>query len=337
MAIVFPISVPDINDVLELGYDTIAVYRSPTEDGTFIEVTAPANRIALVKNQTDYRFVDDSGEPGDYYQVQYRSATSSLTSPLSPPQIGSDPALTIVSVSELKRVYLAGLDLRDPQGNEFPDSFYAWYIRSAVALVETELDSFLYPREIVDERHDFIREDYYKWILTHLEHRPVQTVHEMRLVLPTNQTVITYPTAWLNVSPNGRVMVVPGTGGTPAVALGMSAVWYPLLQGISNQIPHVFRFDYRAGHEIGRVPHSIRHLIGRIAAIGPLAIIGDLLFGPGVASNKIQLDSLLTNTESTKDAENSAFSARLRLYRTEVTRELETLRRAERGVRMVVV
>jgi hypothetical protein len=337
MAIVFPISVPDIKDVLDLGYDTIAVYRSPTEDGTFVEITNPANRVALVANQTDYRFVDDSGENGDYYRIQYRSTSSALTSPISAAQIGSDPALTIVSVSELKRVYLAGLDLRDPQGNEFPDSFYAWYIRSAVNYIETELDSYLYPRDIEDERHDFIREDYYKWILSHLDHRPVQTVREMRLVLPTNQTIITYPTEWLNVSPNGRVQVVPGAGGMPAVALGLSAVWYPLLQGITNQIPHVFRFDYRAGYEIGRVPHTIRHLVGRVAAIGPLAIIGDLLFGPGVASNKIQLDSLLTNTESTKDPQNSAFSARLRLYRTEVQRELETMRRAERGMRMVVV
>lgn len=328
------ISVPRSRDVL-VFFDRIRVYRSATIDGPYLEITAPGTRIPIVAGQSTYLFYDSGGTPTDYYVVDYFNSTTGAASPQSSPQQAlGDTVLDVLSVDELKENYLFGLPLEDDNGNQMPDSFFEFYIRSAVAYAERRLNTRLSQTIITDERHDFVRQDYNKYIWLQLKNKPLISVQQVRLVLPTNQQVISYPIEWTQPDYDAAtIQIVPGSGSTAAVALGLSALWAPIINGLTDFLPDVFRVDYTCGFVT--VPHDIKDLIGKLSSLGPLAVIGDLLFGPGVAGQSMSLDALMTNTRTTKDGQSSAFGARLRQYRTEINEMMREIRRDLQGIRMV--
>ena len=243
----------------------------------------------------------------------------------------------VLSVTEFKENYLFGLPLYDNAGNEYPDSFYEFYLNSATAYVERRLDIKLTPTVIVDEKHAFYRQDYNKFIYVQLLTKPLISVQEVRMVLPTETRVITFSNQWVRPDyDSATIEVVPGTGSITAVALGLSSLWAPIINGMMDYVPDIIRVDYTAGYPTGQVPYDIQDLVGKIASLGPLAIIGDLLLGPGVQGSTVTLDALMTNVRSTKESGQSAFSGRLRQYREDIRTDLKEIRRTLQGLRMVL-
>lgn len=243
----------------------------------------------------------------------------------------------VISVDAFKENYLFGLPLYDGNGREYPDSFFQFYIDSAVAQVERKLDIKLTPTVIVDEKHAFYRQDYNKFIYVQLFVKPLASVQEVRMVLPTETRIITFSNQWVRPDFDSATLeVVPGTGSITAVALGLSSLWAPIINGMMDYVPDIIRVDYTAGYPQGQVPNDIEELVGKIAALGPLAIIGDLLLGPGITGTTVTLDALMTNVRSTKESGQSAFSGRLRQYREDIRNELKEIRRSIQGLRMVM-
>lgn len=75
-------------------YDQIKVYRSDTEDGTYVEITTPATRIALVADQAQYEYIDTTAVTGEeWYKTAYFDSVSSLESGLSGAIQGTDRGL----------------------------------------------------------------------------------------------------------------------------------------------------------------------------------------------------------------------------------------------------
>lgn len=338
MPVTLNIAVPDIATVLTI-YDRIRVYRAPAIDGVYAEITAVGTRIPLVSGQTSYTYVDSAGTSTNYYRVSYSNSVNGLESAQSGSIQGDgDPALDVLTVEELKQNFLFGLELMDENGNEMPDSFFEFYIKSAVAYVEQQLDLAITQRTVLNERHDFHKRDYDQYLLFQLLNKPVSSVERVAMVLPTNQNIITYDPTWYNlVGEAGQLQILPGTNSTSVVALGLSGMWWPMTQGITSFLPLVFYVDYTTGFPPGQVPFNIKEVVGMLAAMGPLAVLGDILFGPGLAGNSVSLDVLMTNVKTTKDSGNSAFSARLRQYRSDSRERLRELRRYYQGVRFTVV
>lgn len=243
----------------------------------------------------------------------------------------------VLSVTEFKNNYLFGLPLYDNNGNEYPDSFYEFYINAAVASVERKLDIKLTPTVVVDEKHAFYRQDYNKFIYVQLFTKPLLSVQEVRMVLPTETRIITFSNQWVRPDFDAATIeVVPGTGSITAVALGLSSLWAPIINGMMDYVPDIIRVDYTAGYANGQVPYDVLELVGKMAALGPLAIIGDLLLGPGITGTTVTLDALMTNVRSTKESGQSAFSGRLRQYREDIRNDLREIRRSIQGLRMVM-
>lgn len=319
-------------------FDRIRVYRSATIDGTFTEITSPGTRIPIDPSISNYEYVDLTGSSTDFYKIDYLDVKTGRTIPMSEAQQATgDSALDVLSVEELKQNFLFGLPLEDNDGNEMPDSFFEFWIKSAVTAAERRLDIPLRRLVITDEPYDFIKQDYNKFIRIQLDRKPVISVEQVRMVLPTDQNVITYDPAWIRLDPKqGLIQIVPGSGSMTSVALGLSAMWAPLVNGLTNYLPDIFRVDYTAGYAPGTVPYDIKEVVGKIASVGPLTILGDLLFGPGIAGASVSLDALMTNTKTTKDADSSAFAARIKQYRAEIREEIREIRRNIQGIRMAV-
>src|SRR3990167_786182 len=333
--ITLTVVVSDIATVRSL-FDKIKVYRSTTGvTGPYVEITSAPTRISLVEGQTIYSYTDTSGDDAYYYKTSFFNSASLIESSLSDAQQGEgDPALDVMSVEELKTNYLFGVDLSDDNGNEFQDSMFQFYIKSAVSWLEKRLDVPMRPLVIEDERHDFFRQDYRKWVWLQLLNKPVIAVDEIKLVLPTNQEVITYSNDWIFVDkPSGQVNIIPGSG---QVLLGSAGAWLPLLYGWVDFLPDVFRVRYTAGFEKGKIPDDLRDLAGKIAALGPLNLAGDLVFGAGLAAESVSLDGLTTAIQTTQSPTNAGYGARIVEYWREIKHVMPELRRYYQGMRMIM-
>jgi hypothetical protein len=148
------IVIADVVAQIQAGYELIQVHRSTNgEGGIYVEITTESTRVELISTQTTYFYTDQEGSPDYWYKFRLYNPTTQAVTAFSSPQPGElDPALSVCSIGELKTNYLFGLDLTDDQGNPYPDSLYAHYIKSAVKSVETKLDIPLIPTVIEEER-----------------------------------------------------------------------------------------------------------------------------------------------------------------------------------------
>lgn len=320
-------------------FNQIKIYRSTTGlTGNYTELTDSTTRIYLEAGKTVYDYIDEAGAVGYYYKSSYYETVSGLESSLSDAQQGEgDTALDIVSVSELKTNYLFGLDLTIDDGTPFPDSLYQWFIQSAVSWVEHRLDIPIRPKPVEDERHDYYREDYEKYIWLHLKEYPVIDVEEVKMVLPGEEVIQTFDRSWLHVQKDsGQVNIVPGSGTAGTIIFGASGTWVPFLYGRNRFIPDVFRVKYTAGFASNEVPPILRDIIGKVASFGPLNIAGDLIGGAGIASSSLSLDGLSQSINTTSSATNAGYGARLIQYQREIKDVIPTLTRYYKGPRMTV-
>lgn len=332
------VAVGAITDVLDLGFNRLKVYRSTTGiNGPYVEVTDSTTRLVLEPGRTLYEYTDENGDPNFYYKSSFFNTVTALESSLSDAQRGEgDGALDVISVADLKTNYLFGLDLTDDNGNEYPDSLFEFYIKSAVSYMELRLDIPLSPKRIVEERHDFYREDYPKYIWLETDVFPILDVEEIKLVLPGERVVQIFPRDWYQIEKEfGQIQLTPGIGSAGTVLLGASGSYIWNLYNHSKSIPGAFRVTYTAGFE--PLPFYLRDLVGMLASFGPLNIAGDLLGGAGVASQSLSIDGLSQSIATTSSATNAGYGARLTDYRQQLKEKLPIVEGRLKGRRLTVV
>jgi hypothetical protein len=335
------------------SFDQIKVLRSTSEKaGPYGEITTGLTRIDLESGVTEYVFNDTEGSELYYYKYRFFNSDTLVEDTLSAAVRGTkDPSLDVLGVDELKTNYLFGLDLTNDEGEEYPDSLYAFFIKSAVEWLEHRLDIPIIRTEIPDERHDFYREDYDKYIWLRVEHAPVISVEEVKLILPGDQIVQVFEDDWIHIQRlSGQVQLVPGTGTAGSILLGAAGAWLPLIYAQNKFIPRAFQIKYTAGFgkaksgsvsysdpKLDRLPQVITELVGKVASFGPLNIAGDLLGGAGIASQSIGLDGYNQNFNTTSSSTSSGYGARLIQYNKEIKEQIPTLRRYYKGVGLSVV
>lgn len=331
------IQVDELDNVLQT-FDRIKVYRSTTGiSGTYTELTAVATRIVLVPGVTLYEYDDPSGEITYYYKTSYFNSGTLVESNLSAPRLGDDPSTAnILTIEELKEVYLFGLDLTDDAGNPFPDAMFEWGIRSAIATLERRLDILIRPTPFIDERYDYYRGDYLYWTIITLRECPVISVEAVRVTWPSNSTVIDFPTEWIQLRPDsGQVNIVPTSGTLSQVLLTAGGSFLPLVASGRDYVPNILAVDFTAGFPEGQVPQDLRDVIGKMAAFAPLNVAGDLIVGAGIASKSIGIDGLSQSINTTSSATNAGYGARLTQYEKELKQVIPMLRRYYKGNRML--
>jgi hypothetical protein len=321
-------------------FDKIKVYRSTTgQAGSYLEITGVGSRISIESTTLVYEYVDAAGDPEYWYKTSYYNSTTGVESSLSEAQQGEgDPALQIITVTELKTNYLFGLDLTDDSGTEYPDSLYEWFIKSAVSWLEHKLDMPLRPKSITDERHDFVKSDYQNYIWLKLREYPAIAVESVQMVLPTEEVVQDFDSSWIHLRKHeGVIHIMPGTPQADTLLFGVRGWWFPFVRAWGDFVPDVFRINYTAGFECGQVPDIFKDAVGKIASFGPLNIAGDLLGGAGIASQSLSIDGLSQTYNTTSSATNAGYGARLLQYSKEVKEVIPTLRRYYKGFGLTVV
>ena len=357
------IAVPDPDAVLA-SYDQIQIHRSVSgETGVYVEITTASTRIPVVSGVTEYEYEDSEGSATFYYKFRFFNSVTLATDTFSDPQPGEeDPSLDLISIDELKTFYLFGLDLTNDLGEPYPDSLFAFWIKNAVSWLERKLDIPILPVTILEERHDYFRDDYDNYIYIQLNRYPLISIEEVKMVLPGEQVVQVFEQDWVHPERHsGQLQLVPGTGTAGSILLGASGAWIPFIYGNNKFIPDAFRVRYTAGFgqyppgswgfapgsnppsvshpdpQLDRYPDIIKELIGKIASFGPLNIAGDLLGGAGIASQSVSIDGLSQNFNTTSSATSAGYGARLIQYNKEIKDQIPTLYRHYHGARVIAV
>lgn len=327
-----------LEEVLQ-QFNQMKVYRSTTgATGTYLEITGPGSRIALVSGTIIYEYTDPSGDTDYFYKSSYYHSVSGLESSMSDAQQGeSDSALAIMSATELRTNYLFGLDMTDDEGNPFPTTLYEFYIKAAVSWFEQTTDIPIRPKYIEGEKHDYYPGMAQEYHLMHLKEYPLISVEKVEIATPGSSVRQTIDSDWFETDDeSGQLQLVPGLGGVGYTAGGFTH-GFSLLHRTTRLVPNVFRVTYTAGFETGKVPANIRNIIGMVASFGPLNIAGDLLGGAGIASQSIGIDGLSQSFATTSSATNAGYGARILQYNKQIKTEIPALRAYWRGVRMVTV
>jgi len=240
------------------------------------------------------------------------------------------------TIKELKNTYLFGIDLTDFQGNPFPDSLLASYINSAISATEALFDICLEQREIVDEPHDYERNDYMNWGYIQLWKRPIMAVKSLKLMYGTRPS-FEIPTDWLKIDKmSGKIQMFPSSGNSSALIITQSGAIF----GLSNMFdyaPQMWSVDYTAGMDETNLPSHLKEYIYKKATISILQVWGDLLNGAGIASSSVSIDGLSQSIGTTKSGIYGGSAARIEECRKDIETLTAILRQAYAGIRMVVL
>ena len=230
----------------------------------------------------------------------------------------------LITPKELRERYLYGVTALDGDGKEMPDSTLQVYINNAVSMLEHDLDIFIMPRDI-EEQKDYQANDYFEWGYLQLNHYPLICLESMciaylRSVNTTtnelqDEAVLDIPPEWIRLDADtGIVRLVPNNKFPSRLQVGAGGSFFPELFRRHGHVPDLWVINYTAGFKDGCIPILINQAIGYIAAVQYLNIAGDLIVGAGIAGSSISLDSMSQSIQTTSSAENHGYSAKLKEY-----------------------
>lgn len=327
----------DVAVVLQ-RFDKIVLERAETPAGPWVVET----EIDLEAGVNFYNYVATftTTTPTDAWRVKYATTDDSDNSSYSDVIDGNaGESDLVVSVEELKELYLFGVDLTDGDGTPYPNRLLRHYIEVGIAWLEKELDIPIVARSIVDEKHDHYAVDYGRWGYIQLDKYPVGRIDKVAFQYPSQDEEVEIDPTWVVLEDDGEsgvIQIVPGQGNIADVLLIPGSLM-PMWDGATGRVPGVWKISYRAGFEVGELPADLKHVISMAASIGVLNIAGDLIAGAGIASISISVPGLSQSIGTTSSATNSGYGARIGEYQKEIKEALPNLRRYYgKNTRMVV-
>jgi hypothetical protein len=339
---------PEPQATLDGGYDTIIFERSDDNGVTFTTV-APEDggQQTVAANTCNYTLVISDAIPGETVLRAFLRDSTNTNPDLAPlVQEGVDTSYeAVLTVEELKRIYLFGIKLTDDDGNPFPDEMFVHFIRDAISDVSIELDIKLQPQKF-DEHYDFYIREYEMYGFLQLRNRPIISVASYTIEYPAGQDVIEFPVDWLRVDRwAGHLQVLPARGTFTQQLVSAGGGFLPLVFGGSDYIPDILHVVYTAGFELGDegptrefgLPRAIKEYVGMKAAFGPFNTAGDLIVGAGIAQKSLSFDGLSESVATTASATNSGFGSRLVQYEKQIKARSKKLMSYYKGSRMHVV
>ncbi|MDX1960032.1 MAG: hypothetical protein SFU98_15805 [Leptospiraceae bacterium] len=250
----------------------------------------------------------------------------------------------VINPQELIRLYLHGLPLCSPNGVELSNELIKQKIIASQRQLENSLNIKLF-LQIRRENTAFIRTEYNSWGYVNTSFPVLAPLKLEGYINLTKQ--ITYPRHWLSVRKefttthmhgddeiyHRHVYLVPS--GNQA---GRPSDQGVIFNGITpyagflghSYIPNYWMTTYLTGFYV--VPQDIIDVIGKMAAIELLAILGDIIYQPGATNSSVSLDGVSQSVGLTRSSSGGLFDGRIKLYTQELKDSMEILKNKYKGV-----
>lgn len=237
--------------------------------------------------------------------------------------------------SFLRENYLFGIPLEDLYGNQMKEGMLEHYIRSAINYTERLLQIVIKPTMIEDEIHDYYSNDVNQWTFFQLHKRPIIEVCKLSLNYGDRE-MFKIPKDWVRkFDIAGQIQLFPTSGSAGGLFLTSGANYVPLLSGMYQNAPGMWRISYCAG--LAEVPDDMVEFIMKRASVGILQVWGDLIIGAGIANQTISIDGLSQSIGTTQSPEFSGAGARIKSYTDDMKLLERQLRDTYLGVNLGVL
>lgn len=245
----------------------------------------------------------------------------------------------IFNSREILALYLYGINTTAKNGTTMDESTMDFYIKAAQQEIEKFLTIKLI-KQLFTERSDYYRNEFYGrgFVKTrYTVNKPIALEGYLG-----EQKLITYPVGWLTANKvdgmgiNRQILIVPNSNVADlvlgAVVYGGTVLPYLGLVN-SDNIGSYWHMQYITGFEFNQMPTELLNIIGKMACISLLNMIGDMLYGmPGVSSYSVGIDGLSNSISTTNSATSNLFSARITMYTKEINESLKKLQGSYKGI-----
>jgi hypothetical protein len=216
----------------------------------------------------------------------------------------------LIDAQRLKDEFLFGVPLQSSLTEEkLPMRVLDSAIRKAVGDVETSVHIAVSPIRLED-RFDFERADDLSFGTRQLTRWPVLQVEHLRALWPGRNDVLSqfgqensgevdYPTSWVSLQgDSGLIRVVPNTGSIVAADASFlsSSAYRSIVLGGLKSWPNMWRITYVSGFRHDHVPVIVNDLIGTLAALKILGMMGPAVFP--VNGQAIGIDGMSQSTST---------------------------------------
>jgi hypothetical protein len=192
---------------------------------------------------------------------------------------------TLPTAAEVKARYLFGIPLVSSlTGETLSNEAIDFYIKAAISELEHTLDLYITPVTFI-EKHDYSRHNFtWAYNFTKLDHAPILNVEKVELTFTNKPEVgfISFPLEFVHVmSQESTIQLVPAFGTAMSgfmLSAFSGAQFYALQQLCMGSFPGALRIKYTAGFEQDKIPVLISQLIGLMAGLQVLSILGPILF-----------------------------------------------------------
>lgn len=250
---------------------------------------------------------------------------------------------SIISSSELLERYMFGVPLCSEDGKTISKKAIKGQIDAAQKKVEN-LFSIRLDKQVVEESRDFIREEFQSWGHVKTSY-PIVYISDLKGYI-NDVCQLTYPMEWLSIKRTTKedvfrnVNLIPNTGSNRGATMTQNSLIYsgisPHLAWFGQKfIPNYWRMKYITGWD--EIPSDLLQFVSKIATIGVLNILGDILYGAGISSISISLDGVSQNTPLTRSGNVGLFGGRIKQYTEEINSDMPNLKSQYRGITFEVL
>jgi hypothetical protein len=242
----------------------------------------------------------------------------------------------VISPSELRDLYLYGINLKSKDGSDLPVSTWEMKIRSAQA----EIEKYLYIkliRQLFTETCTYFQDDYLNSLpilnTSFPVYKPITVLGKINDV-----EQIKYPQAWLSSYQNSdewptrRINLIPTGSATGATSVILMGVMAQLGLRSLNLVPQYWYVQYLTGWSPEKLPVDLLDLVGKLASVSILSIYGDLVLSPGISGGSLSIDGLSQSLNTVINAKGGAFSGRIAQYLEDIKTTLQRLRLSYTGI-----
>lgn len=231
-----------------------------------------------------------------------------------------------IAPSTLISEYMHGISLSDFSGRRYPIENIIKKIKTVQEILEKFLNIKLFEQEVTSQI-DYKMTEWMNWGHIKLPY-DCNELLEVKGYLSQQEVVSINPEMFTIQGRN--LALVPGQALQSSLWIGRSGS-FPVLRSGASAVPNFWHIKYKTGFSTA-IPYDILSILGKLATVQMLAIIGDVILNIGISNESLSFDGFSQSFGTTQSGGNSVFGARIKLYIEDLKVETIHLKQYYRGI-----
>jgi len=233
-----------------------------------------------------------------------------------------------MSCDELKTTYATDIAFEGLGGQRLTCSTVENKIKTEQVKLENMLDIKIVKQQL-KEQQEYYREQFREWGYIKV-HNNISEVISVNGYVNNNKVIeleLTDLSIKQQIDKFRNIYIMPA-----GIGLWQTTLWpFIFRYGYrTDYIPNFWHIEYISGFD--QIPEDIKEAIGKKTMLQVYNILGNILFGTGIASTSKSIDGLSQSVGTTQSATNALFGASINQFQDELKQEIPALKDKYRGI-----